>query len=62
MKIALLTIGSELLNGMRADTNAQWIGKEVILYNGNIQICVLEELTIHPEILSSILSNNIIWR
>ena len=30
MKIGLITIGAELLNGARTNTNAAWIGKEVI--------------------------------
>lgn len=30
MKIALITIGAELLNGTRTDTNATWIGQSVI--------------------------------
>ena len=29
MNIALITIGSELLNGTRVDTNAQWIGNQL---------------------------------
>ena len=29
MKIGLITIGAELLNGTRTDTNASWIGQSV---------------------------------
>ncbi|MEE8437853.1 MAG: CinA family nicotinamide mononucleotide deamidase-related protein [Candidatus Neomarinimicrobiota bacterium] len=36
MKIALITIGAELLNGTRADTNAAWIGQAVISIGGNL--------------------------
>ncbi|MEE8335078.1 MAG: CinA family nicotinamide mononucleotide deamidase-related protein [Candidatus Neomarinimicrobiota bacterium] len=36
MKIALITIGAELLNGTRADTNAAWIGQAVIISGGNL--------------------------
>ena len=36
MKIGIITIGSELLNGSRLDTNAHWIAKNVIHYNGEI--------------------------
>jgi len=36
VKIALITIGSELLNGTRTDTNAAWIGQSVIANGGEI--------------------------
>ena len=36
MKIGLITIGAELLNGTRIDTNAGWIGREVISNGGNV--------------------------
>ena len=36
MKIGLITIGAELLNGTRIDTNASWIGKSVISAGGSI--------------------------
>ena len=36
MKIGLITIGAELLNGARTDTNAAWIGREVIGAGGAI--------------------------
>ncbi|MDP6340018.1 MAG: CinA family nicotinamide mononucleotide deamidase-related protein [Candidatus Marinimicrobia bacterium] len=36
MKIGLITIGAELLNGTRTDTNAAWIGQKVIIAGGNI--------------------------
>ena len=36
MKIGLITIGAELLNGARTNTNAAWIGKEVIGVGGSI--------------------------
>ena len=36
MKIGIITIGSELLNGSRLDTNAHWIAKNVILFGGEI--------------------------
>ncbi len=36
MKIGVLTIGSELLNGSRLDTNAHWIAKNVIPYSGEV--------------------------
>ena len=37
MNIGLITIGAELLNGARTDTNAAWIGQEVIPVGGNIK-------------------------
>ena len=37
MNIGLITIGAELLNGARTDTNAAWIGKEVIPVGGHIK-------------------------
>ena len=36
MKIGIITIGSELLNGSRVDTNAHWIAKNVILFGGEV--------------------------
>lgn len=36
MKIGLITIGSELLNGTRLDTNSTWIGKNVLYFGGKI--------------------------
>ena len=36
MKIGVLTIGSELLNGSRLDTNAHWIAKNVIPFSGEV--------------------------
>ena len=36
MKIGIITIGSELLNGSRLDTNAHWIAKNAILFGGEI--------------------------
>ena len=36
MKIGIITIGSELLNRSRLDTNAHWIAKNVILFGGEI--------------------------
>ncbi|MEA1881454.1 MAG: CinA family nicotinamide mononucleotide deamidase-related protein [Candidatus Marinimicrobia bacterium] len=36
MKIGLITIGAELLNGTRTDTNAAWIGQKVINAGGDI--------------------------
>ena len=36
MKIGLITIGAELLNGARVNTNASWIGREVIRMGGVI--------------------------
>ena len=36
MKIGLITIGAELLNGARVNTNASWIGREVISMGGVI--------------------------
>ena len=36
MKIGLITIGSELLNGTRTDTNATWIGSVVISSGGKV--------------------------
>jgi len=36
MKIGLITIGAELLNGARTDTNAAWIGQEVIGFGGSV--------------------------
>ncbi|MBC8346695.1 MAG: CinA family nicotinamide mononucleotide deamidase-related protein [Candidatus Marinimicrobia bacterium] len=37
MKIALITIGTELLNGARTDTNAAWMGQKVISAGGVIE-------------------------
>ena len=36
MKIGIITIGSELLNGSRVDTNAHWIAKNVVLFGGEV--------------------------
>ena len=36
MKIGLITIGAELLNGARTNTNAAWIGQNVISVGGVI--------------------------
>ena len=36
MKIGIITIGSELLNGLRIDTNAHWIARNVILFGGEV--------------------------
>jgi len=36
MKIGLVTIGAELLNGARTNTNAAWIGQNVISVGGGI--------------------------
>ena len=36
MKIGLVTIGAELLNGARTNTNAAWIGQNVISVGGSI--------------------------
>ena len=36
MKIGLVTIGAELLNGARTNTNAAWIGQNVISVGGTI--------------------------
>ena len=36
MKIGLITIGAELLNGARTNTNAAWIGQNVINVGGTI--------------------------
>ncbi len=36
MKIGLITIGAELLNGTRTDTNAAWIGQQVLSAGGDI--------------------------
>ena len=36
MKIAIITIGSELLNGSRLDTNSKWIAQKVLPWNGEI--------------------------
>ena len=36
MKIGIITIGSELLNGLRMDTNAHWIAKNAILFGGEV--------------------------
>tara|TARA_B110001454_G_scaffold10393_1_gene9779 strand:+ start:2103 stop:3323 length:1221 start_codon:yes stop_codon:yes gene_type:complete len=37
MKIGLITIGAELLNGARTDTNAAWIGQHVIPSGGSVE-------------------------
>ena len=36
MNIGLVTIGAELLNGTRIDTNAGWIGTQVTLHGGKV--------------------------
>ena len=36
MKVGLITIGAELLNGTRTDTNASWIGQLVVSVGANI--------------------------
>ena len=36
MKIGIITIGNELLNGMRIDTNSSWIGESVQPAGGNV--------------------------
>ena len=36
MKIGVLTIGAELLNGLRIDTNASWIANAVIHNGGSV--------------------------
>ncbi len=36
MKIALITIGNELLSGFTVNTNASWIGNHVISFGGHI--------------------------
>ena len=36
MNIGLVTIGAELLNGTRIDTNAGWIGAQVISHGGKV--------------------------
>ena len=36
MKIAIVTIGSELLNGTRLDTNSKWIAQKVLPYDVEI--------------------------
>ncbi len=36
LNIGLITIGAELLNGARTDTNAAWIGQSVIPVGGNV--------------------------
>ena len=36
MKIGIITIGSELLNGLRMDTNAHWIAKNAIFFGGEV--------------------------
>ena len=46
MKIGVLTIGAELLNGSRLDTNAHWIAKNVIQYNGEV---ILKKTTLDSE-------------
>ena len=37
MKIGVLTIGAELLNGARIDTNSNWISKTVIDHGGMVE-------------------------
>jgi len=53
MKIGVITIGSELLNGSRLDTNAYWIAKNIIAYNGEI-ICKKSILDIEDDIFSAL--------
>ena len=36
MKVGLITIGAELLNGTRTDTNASWIGQSIVTVGANI--------------------------
>ena len=36
MKIGLVTIGAELLNGTRIDSNAGWIGTQVTSHGGKV--------------------------
>ena len=36
MKVGLITIGAELLNGTRTDTNASWIGQSIVTIGANI--------------------------
>ena len=36
MKIGLLIVGAELLNGTRTDTNSSWIGKSVLKMGGEV--------------------------
>ena len=36
MNIGLVTIGAELLNGTRIDTNAGWIGNQVTSHGGKV--------------------------
>ena len=36
LNIGLITIGAELLNGARIDTNAAWIGQSVIAVGGKV--------------------------
>ena len=46
MKIGVLTIGSELLNGSRLDTNAHWIARNVISHCGEV---ILKKTTLDSE-------------
>jgi nicotinamide-nucleotide amidase len=36
MKVGLITIGAELLNGTRTDTNASWIGQSIVTIGADI--------------------------
>jgi len=36
MNIALITIGNELLSGFTVDTNASWIGQEILKAGGTL--------------------------
>ena len=59
MKIGIITIGNELLNGMRIDTNSSWIGESVQLAGGNVvwKASVVDDKNQIIHVLNSISDN-----
>ena len=64
MNIGLVTIGAELLNGTRIDTNAGWIGNQVTSHGGKViwhttisdnQNDIKEALNTMPKSINSII-------
>ncbi|GIR96756.1 hypothetical protein CM15mP99_3910 [bacterium] len=59
MKIGIITIGNELLNGMRIDTNSSWIGESVQPAGGNVvwKASVVDDKNQIIHVLNSISDN-----